>query len=531
MFALAVAVVAAAAIARFWALDQGLPFVMARPDEREALEHTVGFAAGDLNPRWFVYPNLFFWVVWLWEELLLAVRRLWIPTPSYTTLLVTDMPRLLLYGRALSALVGTATVALLYVVGARTGGRRLGLLAAALLAGNFLHVRDSHALKSESFVTLGMLFGAWMIARWAEAPRPRRAMAAGIAIGVATALKYPGILLLVPAWIADVRWGGRTGWRRWMPGGQLVLVGITAALAFAVCSPFLLLDVWTVSSTAAFVGRAVYASRPGPPGGGAIARVLGERSFGYHLTVSLRHGFGLLFALATPLAIWRALRGGAALPALIAPFCVIYYLAIGASPVLQSRYLTPIAPLLVLLVAGLVLALADRARSPRARTALAVAGAVALLAEPVASITAWGRIAARTDTRVLATRWMAEHVPPGSVVAELGTIVFPISDPELPPGVVRAPLPLLATDLERWHVDYVVTHEHQLPFSKLIPKQMQTLMPRLRPLATFSPYRDGPAGGFEMQDAYYIPFFDFAGVERPGPLVRIYAYHAPAVAP
>jgi hypothetical protein len=528
-----VAVVVAAAIARFWALDQGLPFPMSRPDEREALEHTVGFGAGDLNPHWLVYPNLFFWVVWLWEELLLAVRRVWIPTPSYTTLLVTDMPRLLLYGRALSALVGTATVALLYVVGARTGGRRLGLLAAALLAGNFLHARDSHALKSESFVTLGMLAAAWLVARWVEAPRPRRAVLAGVAIGVAAGLKYPGMLLLIPAWLADARYGGRTGWRRWLPSGQLVLVAATALLAFAACSPFLLVDMWTVTSTAAFVGRAVYASRPGPPAtGGAIVRFLGERSFGYHLTVSLRHGFGLLFALAAPVAVARGFRRGTApLLALVAPFCVVYYLAIGASPVLLARYLTPIAPLLALLVASLVLALADRAGTARARTALAAAGAIALLVEPVASIAAWGRIAARTDTRVLATRWMAEHLPPGAVVAELGTIVFPISDPELPPGIVRAPIPLFATDLERWNVEYVVTHEHQLPFSKLIPRQMQTLTPRLRPLATFSPYRDGPAGGFETQDAYYVPFFDFAGVERPGPLVRIYAYQPPAAIP
>ena len=523
----------AAAGARFWALSQGLPFVMSRPDEREALEHTVGFASGDLNPHWFVYPNLFFWAVWLWEELVLAVRRVWIPTPSYATLLVTDMPRLLLYGRALSALVGTATVALLYVVGAKTGGRRLGLLAAALLAGNFLHVRDSHALKSESFVTLGMLAGAWLLARWVAAPQRRRAVVAGAVIGVATALKYNGILLLIPAWLADLRWGGRRGWRRWLPSGQLVLLGATALGVFTVLSPFLVLDALTMQSTAAFVGKAVYASRPGPPAaGGTLARLLGERAFGYHVTVSLRHGFGLTFALATPVAILSALRRDTpVLLRLAAPFCLVYYLAIGASPVLLARYLTPLAPLLALLVAALVVALADRAGTRRARTAVLVAGAIALLGEPVASIAAWGRIASRTDTRVLATRWMAEHLAPGSVVAELGTIVFPISDPDLPPGVVRAPLPLGATELERWDVRYVVTHEHLLPFSKLIPRQMQTLTPRLRPLAVFSPYRDGPAGGFEVQDAYYIPFFDFAGVERPGPVVRIYAYQPPTDAP
>ncbi len=533
--ALAIGIVAAAAAVRFWALGQGLPFVMARPDEREALEHTIGFAGGDWNPHWFVYPNLFFWTIWGWEELALAVRRLWVPTPSYVTMLATDMPRLLLYGRALSALVGTATVALLYVIGRSAGGRRLGLLAAALLAGNFLHVRDSHALKSESFVTLVMLVGLWAVARYAAAPGPRRAAPAGVAIGVATAFKYPAILLLAAAWLADVLYGGARGWRRFVPHGHLLLLGATAVVAFLVCCPFFVLDFWTARDTALFVQQAIYASRTAPhappSATAAVAEFFRTRAFAAHLRLALRHGFGLAFALATPIALvlaWR--RGTPPVLVLASAFSLFFYVSVGSSPVTLSRYVTPIAPFLTLLVAALVLWVADRVPRRGARPWIVVAGAVLLLAEPVASIAAWGRIASQTDTRVLATRWMAEHLRPGAVVAELGTIVFPISDPELPPGIVRPVLPLGATDLRPYGVTHVLTHEHQLPFSKLIPDQMQALTPHLRLLATFSPYRDGPAGSFEVQDAYYIPFYDFAGVERPGPLVRIYAY-APATKP
>ncbi|MGH7895458.1 MAG: hypothetical protein ACREQL_12375, partial [Candidatus Binatia bacterium] len=63
--AVPVAIVALAAGLRFWALDQGMPFLSARPDEREALARMAGFPQGDLNPHWFVYPNLFFWTVWI----------------------------------------------------------------------------------------------------------------------------------------------------------------------------------------------------------------------------------------------------------------------------------------------------------------------------------------------------------------------------------------------------------------------------------------------------------------------------------
>src|SRR5436853_281472 len=81
-------------------------------------------------------------------------------------------------------------------------------------------------------------------------------------------------------------------------------------------------------------------------------------------------------------------------------------------PCRAPRYLTPLVPLLALLVAHPLLATTGRAR-PLVVGVLACA----LLAEPVLSAIAYDRIVARTDTRVLATHWMAAHLPAGAVVA------------------------------------------------------------------------------------------------------------------
>src|SRR5207249_121726 len=120
--------------------------------------------------------------------------------------------------------------------------------------------------------------------------------------------------------------------------------------------------------------------------------------------------------------------------------------------------------------------------------------------------------------------WMAEHLPAGAVVAQLGSGVFGIADPDLPPAVRKAPLRLGETDLAQHGVTHVVTHSHQLPYSQPNAALLQRLGPQLRLLAEFTPYRDGPAGRFEAEDAYYVPIAGFCGVERPGPLVRVYAY-------
>ena len=156
---------------RFWGIHQSLPLVTGRPDEREILQYTAGFPAGDLNPRWFIYPNLYFYVVFAWERLVLAVRGLWLTTSDYGLTLRTALASLILYGRWLSALAGTLTVPAVWAIGRRLGAEGLGLAAAALLATDFLHVRDSHTLKPDTLLALGLLISVWLVARWGSTVR------------------------------------------------------------------------------------------------------------------------------------------------------------------------------------------------------------------------------------------------------------------------------------------------------------------------------------------------------------------------
>ena len=520
------ALVGLAAGLRLWGIHQSLPLAVGRPDEREILQYTSGFPTGDFNPRWFIYPNLYFYVVFAWERLVLAVRGLWLSTPDYGLTLRTALASLILYGRWLSGLAGTLTVPAVWAIGRRLGDEGLGLAAAALLATDFLHVRDSHTLKPDTLLALGVLISVWLLARWRERPGRGGAVAAGVAIGLTTGIKYPGILLLFPAWVADPP--GRRGIGRLLPSVDLLALVAAAAATIVLTNPYLVLDLGRTRDTATFSTLAIYTTRPeATPAAGAdaLARAMTfvrTRAFGYHLGVSLRHGAGLAVALATPLALLVALRAPRR-PFLVlaSVFTVFYYLVAGASPVHLARYLTPLVPLLALLVAELAWVAVAPLRSPALRGVALGALVAVLAAEPLARSIAYDRIASGTDTRVLATRWMAEHLPAGAVVAELGSSL-PDTGPDLPPGIRHAG----AGDLARGAVTHVVTHEHhQLPFSRPDPAALAALAPHLVPLTEFTPFRRGPAGEFEREDAYYVPFYGFDGVERPGPLVRIYAYH------
>ena len=516
---------------RFWGLDQGLPFTMSRPDEREALEHTIAFPTGNLDPDWLVYPNPFFWLLWGWISAALALGRLVDPSlPDYATFLRERMAEAILIGRVLAALVGTGTIAIVWTLARRVSGALAAVIASTLLAVCFLHVRDSHAMKADVFLTAIVAPILWVIAAWVRRPQRTRAVAAGAAIGLGTSLKYPAILLLFSVWHGDAILRRHLGWRLLLPGLATLGIATVALAVFLVLNPFLWSDLGRFERIFTFSFWAVYGQQHSlTAAANALDTAwhwLASRSFGYHATVSLRYGFGLAMALLAPVLVARGLRTDRPVfLRLAAGFCVLYFFVIGLSQVTQSRYVTPILPLLALLAGDTVSAIAARIRPRVARAGLVLGCIVLLGAEPLASSIAHNRIAARTDTRVLAQRWMAEHLPAGAVVARLGSGFFPIADPELPPGLVAAKLPLGSTALDDHGVGWVVTHEHPLPFSRPLPAQMQRLAPRLTLLATFSPFREGPAGLFEDLDAYYIPIGQFTGVERPGPIVRIYRWN------
>src|SRR5581483_5449078 len=460
------AIVAVAAWLRFWALGFGLPHALARPDEKEILEPTLRFARGELNPQYHVYPGLYLYSVWLWGEAGLRVRGFFAPTPPYPTAVQKDIAGLpggtggdvLRIGRALSALAGTLTVLAVYLVARPRAGPSTGLVAAALLATCFLHVRDSHALKAEALLTLAMVPALAACARVAEQPTARRAASAGVWIGIATGMKQPGSLLLVPLYAAGVLGSRGSGWRRFFPA-VVVLGALVAVAVFVATGPYLVLDwgfVWKQMGPS--VGTVL------APEGGAAQ----PRAFPYHVTVSLRHGAGLAFALLVLPAVAYGFVGAEPLFFLGALFSLLWFFVIGVSPVHHVRYLTPILPVLCLLVARLLV----RAARPLGRAAvpaLAVA-TVAIAAEPFAASVAHDRILAETDTRVLAARWLADHARAGDEVAVLGTMTFwgtGYGVPVMPPGVRRRDLH--GDDRDVGGARFVLTHEHQLPFSRVDP--------------------------------------------------------------
>ena len=388
------------------------------------MERAVRVHLGDLNPRFFNWPSLYMYVLAGVYGLVFGA------SPDGVAGAFARNPALFyLAGRLVTALFGTATLAVLYCTGRMAYGPAVGILAAGLLAVDLLHVRDSHWVTPDVPLTFLVALATLCALRYWRDGRRADAGVAGLVVGLAAAMKYPGglaFLGLVAAHAA--RRPGLPAWRR-VAGKDTILGAGLATLGFLLGTPFALL------TPAAFV-RGVLAE----------LREVHTVQFGneadapaylFHLAYSLPEAMGWpLYLLALAGLGWALAVRGAREVVLLA-FAVPYLLVIATWSARFERYAIPLLPCLTLLAAVAVTRgvswLSGRVRlAPPWPAITLVAAAVLLVAPALARVTAYHRLLAEPDTRELGSAWVERHVPPGTRIAlEPYSLSLPVASPQL----------------------------------------------------------------------------------------------------
>jgi hypothetical protein len=181
-----IVILAAGALPRLLALDFGYPGLF-RPDE-ELIVGPAGYVHwGDLNPHQFDYPTLYIYVVSL---ALLLVRTIWSALDvagtgfeAWTQLHNGAPPYLV--ARGLTAVLGVAGLHAVFRLGRAAAGTHVGVLAAGLLAVNYIHLRDSHFATTDVPLTLLMTHGLVAQLRIARRGRLGDYCRAGVLAGLA----------------------------------------------------------------------------------------------------------------------------------------------------------------------------------------------------------------------------------------------------------------------------------------------------------------------------------------------------------
>jgi len=358
--ALAAILVGAAAL-RVVGIQYGLPFGnLLNPDEQSIVPRAWKLVhGGGGDPHWFDYPTLLMYVN--------APFQAWQDHPSF------------LAARIVQVVVALGAIAAAWWLGRRSYGT--GVVAAAVVAVSTTVVAYSRPAVTDVPLTLGVGVAlALMVSGRIEL--------AGIAVGLATGFKYPGVFLLVPLVVA--------GWKRW---DRLAVGVLLAIVAFFASSPFVLVHRNQAWHEARHVQQL---ARDGWLGfeHDHVAPVA--------FTVRLWDALGpvlIICVLGLVVAFVRRTR----VDLILGLFVVVYFLDLLTLRAHFGRYVLPLVPPLG--------ALAGRFRALTPVTLL-------LLVVPLTWSVRDTKKLTRTDTRVVAHGWVVAHIPPQTHVA---------ADPSTPP--------------------------------------------------------------------------------------------------
>lgn len=413
---------------RVWGSGFGEPLVV-HPDEPVVVGYAIRMLReGSLAaPEPFHYPTVFLYLMMpaFGLHFVRGVSRgLW------SSLADLDRFEFGFYhlGRLHSAVLGAATVLLVFLVARRMwkgrDGRWAGAAAAALMTFSFVHVRQSHFAVTDVALGFFVLVAFRGILEVVDRDTWGAYGLAGFLSGIACATKYsalPVVFVLVAAHLLA------RPVRDWLSGR--ILAGLAAVpLGFLAGYPSALLN-WP-----AFLEHLAWLT-----GRSTESADVGAR-FAFLVGYSLESGMGPVFALAALVGIvvyvHRRETGGLLAVTMIA---VTAALLTRSSHRLFGRYLVPVLPFAALL-AGRVMIDAGRllegrlrrrvgsgSRLPGAAAALASLTLLTLAIVPQAvESVEFDRARSLPDTRALARNYIVESFPPGmTVLSEVRFLTLP----------------------------------------------------------------------------------------------------------
>ncbi len=531
------AILVGALALRLWNLDHGLPFAYNADEAEHFVPKAVEMFRGGLDPGYYENPPALTYLLYAIFKVRFTAGFPFGGGGDLVRGFAADPEAAFLTARVAVALIGTVVVGLAYWAGARFYERRVGLVAAALMAVAFLPVFYSkHALNDVvtlAPVTVGLV-GCLLVherGRWVD-----WALAGG-AIGAATATKYTaGAMLLTVAIAAGLRihrtrsspsaarsTGDRAELKRAVAG--LAVAGAAFAAVFVLLNPYALLNFEEARGQIRGQSSQADSAKLGQD----------DVSGWLYYAGTLGWGFGWVPLAAAVGGALVALRRDWRRALLLIAFPLFLYLFLGGQGRFFGRWLMPAYPMLCVLAGYGIVALAGAiTRRPRPAAAVVAGLAVLACAQAVLASVHVDTVLGRTDTRAQALRWIDANVPAGArVVVEpfvpeswrdaLQRPVYPVERP-----FQAYENRLRVRQIDRYRTQgycWVVVGSHQkdrglkagLRSSRNYYAALAAASERT---VTFSPY----ARGADPVEFSYDASFNYhpRAYERPGPVVEIH---------
>jgi hypothetical protein len=505
-----------ALVLRVWGTTFGLPFTY-HPDEPAHVLQALAVARGLPQGLTFNNPPLYKYL--LLGEYIVAfvigrVGGTFASPQDFVNQFRADPTLLYMIARITSAVLGAALVPVMYALGVRVRGRRMGFLAATFSAITYFLVREAHFAVNDALVTLVTTVGLYSCLRVLDTGTRRAYLLAGAFVGLAFSAKYQGAAMLVPLIIAHF---GRTE-RRWR--NLLLSLGASVGAVF-VSFPSLFLETDRVLRG---ISMNVYQGQLGydgiDPAGGYVfyaKALLG----GLGLPLLLAACVGLIVSVVRRERPWLVI---ASLP-------LTLYLVMGYEKMYFARYLLPAVPPLLLFAARAVDDLIQIIPRPRLRSAIVILLFVALAMPTLVNSIRFDYISTQTDTRTLARAWIESHLPRGAHIAidwypfapalspaQFDLLIangWALYDLSLDEYRERGVEYLVATSFtyDQWVLDHGRDVRRRAFYAQL--EQEAAMIVEFRPFVSDEPLAF-------VYDQLFAPYDHLERLERPGPTVRVY---------
>ncbi len=530
-----IAILILAAALRFTGITHGLPHIY-NVDEPALVRSVMGLRF-DWNPHHFDWPHFHFYFCYLFFQglvkfrTLLQVIGLRQVVESAFPLLWQDPQIFYLEMRLISALMGVLTIIPIYLTGRKLFSRQIGLVSAAVYAVGPFIVENAHYAVLDTPLTFwiawAMYFStlAFLYQRW------RDYLLAGLFVGLATSTKYNGVMAGLSVFGAGV-FGcffsvpcniSHPDESQDLPGAdsgsgsgmtisdikqkanflecagigltKLLTAGIVSIFAFTAGTPFVLL-----AADEAFAPK----GSPGYNRGLLWQLNRGGSHFDAGAPIRVLESLGdlskivglvpLVFAVLSLFVFLQRDKSKKVKTAFIFFFPLIYFLYIGSGEFKMLHYFLPLAPYLALLAGiginnliGIVMSHSEF-NSESKRGYLRIALVIIMLFPSLFLSSRRSYILAQTDTRQLASDWVAENTAENSVVAQDGEYQ-PVLD-----NVETVPLTTWTVEwFDEKSIDYALLAGYGIDSQRLNSQAGEDLINRLEIIKQIRPQsRPGP---------------------------------------
>lgn len=384
-------ILAIAFLLRLIGVQFGLPYLY-HADEPIVVNHALAYGGGDFNPHFFKIPPLISYVLFFIYGIAYLIGRgggILSGVSDLQNLFFRDPSFFYLIGRILlGVFLGTLSVWLFYRLIRKYFSEESALWASFFLAICFLHVRDSHFIYTDIpliFVFIACFFPILKIAEGNTSILLH--IGSGLLMGLATAVKYNGIVIVIPYIVATLISHKRNKiFLSW------IAADLAAVLIYSVLNPYTWLDFTTFWKEISMQASAS-----------------GYTGWFHHLVYSLTGGIGPGLLLAGIIGIAMTVIKYDSKKLIFISFILAYYLLLVFRSQHYDRYVLPLIPFILFFAGDFFSKF-----TPRILKLFLI---VLVSIPPFAKSVLGDILLVKSDIRTMAKDWVEEAIPSGSKIA------------------------------------------------------------------------------------------------------------------